>query len=52
MSNSNTWKSGQQDASQNKGPANKPDWSHQERNTYNAGYNAQKQGSGSGGGKK
>ncbi|MCC7428668.1 MAG: hypothetical protein IT557_17385 [Alphaproteobacteria bacterium] len=53
MSNSN-WKSGQQDAYQNKGAANTSGWSSQSKESYNAGYNAQKQSNsgGSNGGSK
>lgn len=46
MSNNHNWKSGQSDAYQNKGPANTNGWTSQAKESYNAGYNAQKQSGG------
>ena len=42
MSTESARRQGQQDAAQNKAPASKWTWSHQERNAYEAAYNQQK----------
>ena len=46
MSNENAVNQGRNDASTGKGPANNPNWTHQEREKYNASYDAQKKSGG------
>ena len=36
--NQTSWQQGQKDSQNGKGPQNDPNWTHQQRENYNAGY--------------